>query len=63
MAEWCAVSLALHGGVWLGPSGDEEWTLCVSHTEKDIDRFIAAFEGFCHEVMEKKREWAAGLEA
>eukprot|EP00656_Telonema_subtile_P035821 TRINITY_DN39779_c0_g1_i1.p2 TRINITY_DN39779_c0_g1~~TRINITY_DN39779_c0_g1_i1.p2 ORF type:complete len:180 (-),score=56.78 TRINITY_DN39779_c0_g1_i1:43-582(-) len=49
MAELCALGLATQG-VWLGTSGDEEWTISTQHTEEDVGKFIEAFAQFAQEL-------------
>jgi glutamate-1-semialdehyde 2,1-aminomutase len=29
------------------PGDEEQWTLSVQHTERDVDRYVAQFTDFC----------------
>jgi glutamate-1-semialdehyde 2,1-aminomutase len=37
-------------GILLPPGPDEQWTLSVAHTDADVDRHIAVFAEFAHEL-------------
>jgi glutamate-1-semialdehyde 2,1-aminomutase len=37
-------------GIFMTPGNEEQWTLSVQHTDKDIDRFVDVFAGFCAAV-------------
>ena len=37
-------------GVLLPPGPDDQWTLSVQHTEEEVDRHVAVFREFAHDV-------------
>jgi glutamate-1-semialdehyde 2,1-aminomutase len=40
----------LNRGIFMTPGNEEQWTLSVQHEDKQIDRFVDAFAGFCAAV-------------
>jgi glutamate-1-semialdehyde 2,1-aminomutase len=42
----------LNRGIFMTPGDEEQWTLSVQHTDKDIDTYIEVFAGFCKAVGE-----------
>jgi glutamate-1-semialdehyde 2,1-aminomutase len=34
-------------GIFMTPGDEEQWTLSVQHTERDVDRYVAAFAELC----------------
>ena len=34
----------MNRGIFMTPGREEEWTLSITHTFEDCDRFVAAFE-------------------
>ena len=39
-------------GVLMAPGREEEWTLSIQHTDKDIDRYVAAFAELVRDVTQ-----------
>jgi glutamate-1-semialdehyde 2,1-aminomutase len=37
-------------GILISPGREEEWTLSITHTDEDIDRYVAAFEDLVRDV-------------
>jgi glutamate-1-semialdehyde 2,1-aminomutase len=37
-------------GVYMTPGADEQWTLSVSHSDDEIDHYVAVFEDFAKDV-------------
>jgi glutamate-1-semialdehyde 2,1-aminomutase len=37
-------------GIVIAPGREEEWTLSVTHTDADIDRYVGAFEDLVRDV-------------
>jgi len=37
-------------GIVIAPGREEEWTLSITHTDEDIDTYVAAFEELIHDV-------------
>jgi len=40
----------INRGIVIAPGREEEWTLSITHTDEDIDRYIAAFEDLVRDV-------------
>jgi glutamate-1-semialdehyde 2,1-aminomutase len=40
----------INRGIIIAPGREEEWTLSITHTDEDIDRYIAAFEDLVRDV-------------
>lgn len=40
----------MNRGIFMTPGREEEWTLSVSHSFEDADRYIAAFDKMAHEI-------------
>jgi glutamate-1-semialdehyde 2,1-aminomutase len=40
----------LNRGIFMTPGDEEQWTLSVQHTDKDIDAYIEVFGEFCKAV-------------
>jgi glutamate-1-semialdehyde 2,1-aminomutase len=40
----------INRGIIIAPGREEEWTLSVTHTDEDIDRYVAAFEDLVRDV-------------
>jgi glutamate-1-semialdehyde 2,1-aminomutase len=40
----------LNRGIFMTPGREEEWTLSVTHTEEDVDHFVAAFDELAAEL-------------
>lgn len=40
----------LNRGVFMTPGDEEQWTISVQHTERDIDAYVEAFAEFCAAV-------------
>ena len=40
----------MNRGVFMTPGREEEWTLSVTHTDDDVDRFVAVFEELAHDL-------------
>lgn len=40
----------LNRGIFMTPGDEEQWTLSVQHTEKDIDQYVDVFTEFCKEL-------------
>ena len=40
-----------NNGVYMTPGGDDEFTLSIQHTEKDIDSFVRAFEKMILDII------------
>ena len=45
-AELCDLAWLynMNRGIFMTPGREEEWTLSITHTDEDCDRFVAAFE-------------------
>src|SRR3954470_6233012 len=37
-------------GVFMTPGDEEQWTLSVQHTDREVDRYVEAFADLCHEL-------------
>ncbi len=37
-------------GIIMAPGREEEWTLSITHTDEDIDRYVTAFEDLVRDV-------------
>ena len=40
----------MNRGIFMTPGREEEWTLSITHTDDDVDRFVSAFEEFASDV-------------
>src|SRR5215208_5924201 len=40
----------MNNGIFMTPGEDEEWTLSVLHTNKDLERYLEVFETFARDV-------------
>jgi len=51
-AELCDLAWLwnLNRGIFMTPGREEEWTLSVTHTEDDVDRFVAVFDELAAEL-------------
>jgi glutamate-1-semialdehyde 2,1-aminomutase len=51
-AELCDLAWLwnLNRGIFMTPGREEEWTLSVTHTDEDVDRFVEAFEELAAEL-------------
>jgi len=51
-AEVCELAWLwnLNRGIFMTPGREEEWTLSVTHTEEDVDHFVAAFDDLAAEL-------------
>ena len=38
-------------GIFMTPGDEEQWTVCVQHSEDDIRSYVDAFGEFCAELM------------
>jgi glutamate-1-semialdehyde 2,1-aminomutase len=37
----------LNRGIFMTPGDEEQWTLSVQHTDRDVDRYVEVFTEFC----------------
>jgi glutamate-1-semialdehyde 2,1-aminomutase len=37
----------LNRGIFMTPGDEEQWTLSVQHSDRDIDSYVEVFAGFC----------------
>ena len=51
-AEVCELAWLwnLNRGIFMTPGREEEWTLSVTHTEEDVDHFVAIFDDLAAEL-------------
>src|SRR5215831_6487074 len=51
-AELCDLAWLwnLNRGIFMTPGREEEWTLSVTHTDADVDRFVAVFDELAAEL-------------
>ena len=40
----------MNRGIFMTPGREEEWTLSVTHTDEDVDRFVAVFEELARDL-------------
>ena len=40
----------MNRGIFMTPGREEEWTLSVTHTDEDVDRYVAVFEEMAHDL-------------
>jgi glutamate-1-semialdehyde 2,1-aminomutase len=40
----------MNNGIFMTPGEDEEWTLSVLHTNRDLERYLEVFETFARDV-------------
>ena len=51
-AELCELAWLwnLNRGIFMTPGREEEWTLSVTHTDEDVDHFVAVFDELAAEL-------------
>jgi glutamate-1-semialdehyde 2,1-aminomutase len=40
----------MNRGIFMTPGREEEWTLSITHSLEDCERFVAAFEELAHDL-------------
>jgi glutamate-1-semialdehyde 2,1-aminomutase len=51
-AELCELAWLynMNRGIFMTPGREEEWTLSITHSFDDCDRFVGAFEELAHDL-------------